>query len=189
MVFLSAIWTLTFVWTVSLISEMVKNNVSDLQHIDCHTSEIPFPAPAELLPAATTDECGVTVGKQNRIKSLQSTLQQYWRTYTNDTKNLQLCISSETQLHSPSLSRAGPPKAKPAPIPPGLLSTDVLFFLLAVKWEGDWRDLLFVPCSIIKCEHLEQNGYWYELLQANALNKALCFHNTTSAVHFHFKCS
>ncbi len=84
----------------------------------------------------------------------------------------------QIKLHSPSLSRAGPPKAKPAPTPPGLPSTDVCFFLLAVKWEGDWRDLLFVPCSIIRCEHLEQNDYWYQLLHAYDSNKAYCFHNT-----------
>lgn len=44
-------------------AEMVKNDVSDLQHISWHTLAIPFPATAELLPAATTDECGV--GKQS----------------------------------------------------------------------------------------------------------------------------
>lgn len=51
-------------YCVYINSEMVKNDVSDLQHISWHTLAIPFPAPAELLPAATTDECGV--GKQNQ---------------------------------------------------------------------------------------------------------------------------
>lgn len=79
------------------------------------------------------------------------------------------------QMVSPSLSRAGTPKGKPATIPPGLPSTDACFFLLEVKWEGDWRDLLFVPCSMIRCEHLEQND-WYELQTKLS----------TSAVHFHY---
>lgn len=145
-------------------SEMVKNDVSDLQHIGWHTLVIPFPAPAELLPAATTDECGV--GKQNQIKSPHSTLQEYRHTYLW----AQTTLKTIFQMVSPSLSRAGTPKGKPATIPPGLPSTDVCFFLLAVKWEGDWRDLLLVPCSMIRCEHLEQND-WYELLQAS--NKAV----------------
>lgn len=144
-------------YCVYINSEMVKNDVSDLQHISWHTLAIPFPAPAELLPAATTDECGV--GKQNQSNH-----------HTQHCRNTDVYIYEHRrhtkknilQMVSPSLSRAGTPKGKPATIPPGLPSTDACFFLLEVKWEGDWRDLLFVPCSMIRCEHLEQND-WYEL--------------------------